>query len=470
MTTNGDRATSPDVLLVSCYELGHQPINLASPLAALAAVGHTARAVDLAVEPLAPVLDRPVRMVGISVPMHTALRIGEAAAREIRTAHPEAHICFYGHYAELNGKYLLAGAADSIIAGEYESALVNLASALDSGQYDEAAPPEGVRTRQALAAPTIRRIPFAQPIRESLPPLNRYAHFVWQNGCELAGYVEASRGCKHTCRHCPITPIYKGRFFVVPVETVLADIRVQAAWGARHITFGDPDFLNGPGHALRILRAFHTEFPQLTFDFTAKIEHLRKHAALLPEFSQLGCAFIVSAVESLSDNVLTALDKGHSHRDVLQVIDELHAVGITLRPSLLPFTPWATLDDYLDLLRFVRDYDLTDSVDPVHLSIRLLIPPGSAVLDISEAADWLGHLDRENYTYTWTHPDPRMDQLQAEVAALVAAAEQDQIAAPITFTHIEKLAFGLAGQTVPEFRPRVSSRPPAPHLTESWFC
>ncbi len=470
MTTNGNGNAVPDVLLLSCYELGHQPINLASPLAALAAVGHTARAVDLAVEPLAAALDIPARLVGISVPMHTALRIGEAAAREIRTTYPEAHICFYGHYAEFNGEYLLAGAADSIIAGEYESALVNLASALESGQYEEEAPPEGVRTRQALAAPTIRRIPFAQPKRESLPPLSRYAHFVHAEGCELAGYVEASRGCKHTCRHCPITPIYNGRFFVVPVETVLADIRAQAAWGARHITFGDPDFLNGPGHALRILRAMHAEFPRLTFDFTAKIEHLRKHTALLSEFSQLGCAFIVSAVESLSDNVLTALNKGHSRRDVLQVIDELHAVGITLRPSLLPFTPWATLEDYLDLLRFVSEYDLTDSVDPVHLSIRLLIPPGSAVLDIAEATDWLGQLDRENYSYTWTHPDPRMDQLQAEVAALVAAAEQDQIAAPITFARIEKLAFGLAGLAVPEYRPRAGSRPLAPHLTESWFC
>ena len=94
-----------------------------------------------------------------------------------------------------------------------------------------------------------------------------------------AAYVEASRGCLHVCRHCPVVPVYGGRFFVVPADVVLADIRAQVAAGARHVTFGDPDFLNGPGHALDVARRLHAEWPSLTFDFTAKVEHLLKHRA-----------------------------------------------------------------------------------------------------------------------------------------------------------------------------------------------
>src|SRR6185295_4904284 len=120
----------------------------------------------------------------------------------------------------------------------------------------------------------------------------------------LAGYAEASRGCLHRCRHCPIPPVYDGRFFVVPRDVVLADIRSQVEAGARHVTFGDPDFLNGPAHSLAILREMRREFPFVSHDFTAKIEHLLKHRDLLPEMASLGCSFIVSAVESLSDRVL----------------------------------------------------------------------------------------------------------------------------------------------------------------------
>ncbi len=119
-----------------------------------------------------------------------------------------------------------------------------------------------------------------------------------------AGYTEATRGCHHTCLHCPVVPVYQGRFFAIPRPTVLDDIRRQVRAGVGHITFGDPDFLNGPTHALRICREMHAEFPGVTFDFTARIEHLLQHRDLLPEFRELGCVFVLSAVEIVSDRIL----------------------------------------------------------------------------------------------------------------------------------------------------------------------
>ena len=115
----------------------------------------------------------------------------------------------------------------------------------------------GVRTRARYEAPVLARLPFALPEREGLQPLERYAYLLRDAAGEdsvPAGYVEASRGCLHTCAHCPITPVYGGRFFVVPRAIVLEDVRRQVAMGARHITFGDPDFFNGPGHSMAILR------------------------------------------------------------------------------------------------------------------------------------------------------------------------------------------------------------------------
>lgn len=461
--------TSGAILLISCYELGHQPLNLASPLAVLAHAGYAPAAVDTAVEPLTDVAISQARLVCISVPMHTALRLATRVAGRVQTVNPAARLCFYGLYASLNADYLHGQGIDFVIGGEYEQALLALVQALEQNSLD--APPV-VGTRARPAAPIMRRLPFLQPNRQALPPLQRYARLQQGEALSLVGYTETSRGCLHTCLHCPITPVYQGRFFVIPREIVLEDIRAQIGAGAQHITFGDPDFLNGPGHSLHILRAMHAEFPALTFDATIKIEHILERRVLFREFKALGCAFIVSAVEAVSDHVLAHLDKGHTRADVIEALRILEDADIPLRPSLLPFTPWTTLDDYLDLLTFVEQYHLIEQIDPVHYSIRLLLPPGSALLDKPSMLPYLGALDAAAFSYQWTHPDPRVDQLQQEVAALVEAGEQSNAAPADIFYSIKALAEETAGLVLTAAR---STHPPivrkeTPHLTESWFC
>src|SRR5947209_6384274 len=390
--------SSGDILLISCYELGHQPFHLASLQTMLRQAGYFPVPVDTAVETLTDETVKKARFVGVSVPMHTALRLGEQLAKRVRSLNPSAHICFYGLYASLNEDYLLHDCADSTIGGEYEIPLGSLIASLESNKVPSI---PGVSMREQISNPWIQRTPFVMPDRNQLPSPDRYARLEIHGKQVLAGYTETTRGCKHTCLHCPITPIYHGRFFAIPAEIVLADIREQAAQGIRHITFGDPDFFNGPTHALRITRALHEKFPDMTFDATIKIEHLLKHRQLLPELRDLGCAFIVSAVESLNDDVLRHLDKGHTSAQIAETFDLMEQVGIPLRPSLMPFSPWETLESYIALLTFVEERKLIEHIDPVHFSIRLLIPPGSALLAASDSQAWLGELDASAYTYHW---------------------------------------------------------------------
>ncbi|MBV8085283.1 MAG: radical SAM protein [Chloroflexi bacterium] len=456
-----------EVLLVSCYELGHQPLSLASPQASLEAAGFQPRAVDTAVEPLTDAAAAASRLVAISVPMHTAMRLAEGVAREVREANPAAHICLYGLYAWLNAEYAFsAGLADSVIGGEPEEALVELARWLRS---PEAGPPAGVRFPKRFSAPVVRRQALLQPARSGLLGLEHYAHLERDGEALPAGYVEATRGCKHTCLHCPITPIYGGRFLAVPRELVLADIAAQVQAGARHITFGDPDFLNGPTHSLRILREMHRRWPELTFDATIKIEHILQHAQLFPELRELGCVFVVSAVESLSDTVLAHLEKGHTGADVSRALDVLEAAGIPLRPSLVAFTPWTTLQDYLDGLHFVEQHGLIEQVDPVQYSIRLLVPPGSALTKEPDAHEWLGELEPAEYSYRWRHVDPRMEMLYEQVSAIVAADEGADVWR--SFGEIKTAAHMAAGlKPEPVRLSAAASRAKPPRLTESWFC
>ena len=481
------------ILLISCYELGHQPIGLASPLGFLERAGYMPDVIDIAVETLDVEKAARAEFVGLCVPMHTALRLGVHVATRLRKINPTCHICFYGLYASLNAEYLLRHHADSVIGGEYETPMVELVDSLAEGIHIEipgVLQREGVESFQdgpqssPLLKPSHNRISVYKPrnnlpskflplpSRKRLPSLDRYAHLERDGVAYLAGYVEASRGCKHLCFHCPIPPVYEGKFSVVPKEVVLADIRAQVDAGAAHITFGDPDFLNGPKHALRIVQAMHQTFPNLTFDCTTKIEHLLKHCSILPELRDCGCIFIVSAIESLNDTVLENLQKGHTHADVFAVIDLLKEVGIALRPSFVPFTPWETLDSYLHILDCVEDKELINHIDPVQYTIRLLVPPGSSLIPQPSIQPYLGPLDQESFTYLWTHPDPRMDELHKAVTVAVESASQIGEDAFVTFQRVRNLAYAAIGRkessvALPmDFEP--NKRPP--RLTEDWFC
>ena len=448
------------ILLVACYELGHQPLGTAWPAAFLTRAGFAPTQLDLAVQPFDEDAARRARLVAIAVPMLTALRIGIRAAERIRRLNPACTICFHGHYAVLNQAALRAGPADVVLGGEVEEQLVALAQALDGGASPEPRAPV-----------ELERLAFPAPERRGLPPLERYVRF--QDGDRLvtAGSVAASRGCLHHCLHCPIPPIYGGRFFVVPAETVLADVGALVAAGAGHISFSDPDFLNGPGHALKVARGLHAAFPDVTFDFTAKIEHLLEQRALLREFRALGCRFVVSAVESLSDAVLGNLLKGHTRADVHAALAACRAAGLVLRPSFVAFTPWTTLDDYLELFHFVDAHDLYDAVDPVQLTVRLLVPPGSGLLAHDAIRPFLGALDPALFSYRWTHPDPRMDWLHARASALVREATAANEAGADTIARLWDLARTARGDAPPHRDAAVAvGRARSPRLTEPWFC
>lgn len=465
-----------DIVLISCYELGHQPLGMASPLGWLKRAGFAPEAMDISVEPFDEEKVARARFVGISVPMHTALRLGMRLAERVREVNPRCHICFYGLYASLNADVLLQRVADTVIGGEYEEPLLALIEALESegetGRSVAFSSLDGVAWRGRTAAPVLKRLPFVTPHRDRLPPLERYAQLEHNGTRRLAGYVEASRGCLHHCRHCPIPPVYRGRFFVVPPSVVLDDIRQQVAAGATHITFGDADFLNGPGHSLKVLRAMHREFPAVTFDFTAKVEHLLKYRSWLPHLRELGCVFIVSAVESLNDRVLAILEKGHTRADVYKVVTVVREAGITLRPTWVSFTPWTTLDDYVEMLQFIEAEGLVDHVDPVQYTIRLLVPPGSLLLARPEIQPYLGPLDQESFSFRWRHPDPRMDELQQTVSVLVEQAIRAGEDVFAIFERVRAQAYAVRGS-----KPLPLKRSPhdyrqrrAPRLTEPWFC
>ncbi|HKV28937.1 MAG TPA: CUAEP/CCAEP-tail radical SAM protein [Candidatus Acidoferrales bacterium] len=450
------------IVLISTYELGRQPFGLASPAAWLRSSGAEVVCLDLSREEFREQAIRDAALIAFYVPMHTATRLAAGFLKTIRELNPGAHICFYGLYAPMNEAWLRTLGAQTILGGEFEQGLADLAKRISNGRAADA---------QSEPVVSLARQKFAVPDRAGLLALNQYARLVLPNGEKrTVGYTEASRGCKHFCRHCPIVPVYNGAFRIVDRDVVLADIRQQAAAGAQHITFGDPDFFNGIGHAVPIVEAMHSEFPQVTYDATIKIEHLLKHSEFLPVLRQTGCLFVTSAVESVDDLVLEKLDKHHTRADFLDVICRFQRIGLVLHPTFLPFTPWTSLESYLELLEVLRERGLVENVAPIQLAIRLLIPAGSRLLELDEVSALVGRFNESAMVYPWKHSDPRVDALSQELQQIVHAGEKLNQPRSRIFERIETAARRSAGEPELTKRPPMISRATVPYLTEPWFC
>ena len=502
------------VVLVSTYELGRQPFGLASPAAWLRDEGASVSVLDLSRQSFREEDFRSADLIAFYVPMHTATRLASKLVKRIRLINSDAHLCFFGLYASVNEAYLRRLGAQTILGGEFEEELVSLLRRLSKEKAEDRARPTG--PQGADAAPSITpnqrlvqisqqeplislaRLKFKVPDRTGLPSLETYARLIVDGETRTVGYTEATRGCKHTCRHCPIVPVYEGNFRVVQQDVVLEDVRRQVAAGAQHITFGDPDFFNGPTHAVRIVTQLHRDFPNLTYDVTIKVEHLVKQAEYLPILRDTGCLFVTSAVESIDATILEAFDKRHTREEFAHVVRMFREIGLTLNPTFVTFTPWTTLVNYLDLLKVIADLELIESVAPIQYAIRLLIPAGSKLLDLEEVRNLVREFDEEALSYPWIHSDPMVDDLHKSVLATVEAAQAAKTNRREIFATVWRLATAALDRSTMSklnFVDRISTfvdrmnqgetgdmkdvlidgaalphRKEAPHLTENWYC
>jgi radical SAM superfamily enzyme YgiQ (UPF0313 family) len=459
------------VLLISTYELGRQPFGLASPAAWLRAHGFQTTSLDLSRQSLDEEAVRTARLIAFYLPMHTATRIAVRALERVRTLNPSAHLCGFGLYAPVNSGLLRRLGIGTILGGEFEQGLLSLARRLEVRAPDPGLP-------QVEPEISLARQNFLVPYRGDLPPLEKYAHLTLpDDSTRVAGYTEASRGCKHLCRHCPIVPVYKGTFRIVQREVVLEDIRRQVAAGAQHITFGDPDFFNGVGHAMQIVEALHREHPVLSYDVTIKVEHLLKHAGRLPALRETGCAFVTTAVESVDDDALRILDKGHTRADFIRLAGLMRGLGLFLVPTFVPFTPWTTLEGYEDLLATLIRLGLVEHVPPVQLTIRLLIPAGSRLLEVLPLHNAsIGPFQQEALSYPWANSDRKVDRLQCDLEAMVQREAKASASRTTIFGEAWKLlqrAMNEDGDKALVPLPLVPPGPARvsiPFMTEPWYC
>jgi radical SAM superfamily enzyme YgiQ (UPF0313 family) len=443
------------VLLISTYDLGRQPLGLASPAAWLRNEGVEVTCVDTSRDTLTDDQIGEAGLIAFYLPMHTATRLAAPLIARAGRVNASARLAAYGLYAPLNASWL-GEQGVTVLGADADADLLTLAQRqLPTPNFQ--LPTDNSQSREPRAESRRR---FMQPDRVGLPPLARYASLQMPDGSRrVVGSTDATRGCKHLCRHCPIVPVYGGTFRAIPIDVVMGDVRAQVAAGAEHISFGDPDFFNGPTHARRIVEAVAKEFPRLTYDVTIKI---LRHVDMVGLLRDTGCLMITSAVESIDDEVLVKLRKGHTRADFIDAVGLCKQAGVTLAPTFVPFTPWTTIGGYVDLLEQLDALELAEGVAPIQLAIRLLVTAESKLLELPDIRALLDPFDAQSLTFPWRHPDPRVDDLQRAVMQIVGGASQ--ASRGDTFDRILTLATGT------EDRPARAKGAMPPYMTEGWYC
>ena len=426
------------ILLLSFYDLGKQPKIISELYKKLDNGSNQIDIVDYSIEEKNLTLDN-YDVLGIYASMHTASVLAEQYLRD----------------RKLPNKLFVFG----LYANVFSEMFSNFQS-IHSFDSDEL---ESLLEVQLNPNYSFKH---SVPDRTILPSITDYSHIVDGSNNLIAGSVETTYGCKHECTHCPVPIEFKGMFKTFGTEKIITDVTNQVEEGAKHISFNDPDFFNGPKHALKILQLLNEKHPSITYDSTIKVEHILKYPDYFQELKNLNMLFVISAFETTNDHVLNILQKNHSFNDLNKAVELSLENKIDIRPTWMPFSPWTEQNDLISIIKLIENYKLRETVDPIQLTIKLLVPKNSLILKRPEMKEYLLDYDPSSFSYAWKYKFPNIDNIQNELFTYVLQHESENEYAQ--YLGLVDILESHTNETLLNSE-RYSQRI-VPKLSETWFC
>lgn len=426
------------ILLLSFYDLGKQPKIISELYKKLDNGSNQIDIIDYSIEEKDLTLDN-YDVLGIYASMHTASVLAEQYLRDRKLPNK---LFVFGLYANVFSEMF----------SDFQSI-----HSFDSDELES--------LLQVQLNPNYS-YKHTVPDRTILPSITDYSHIVDGSNNLIAGSVETTYGCKHECTHCPVPIEFKGMFKTFGTEKIITDVTNQVEEGAKHISFNDPDFFNGPKHALKILQLLNEKHPSITYDSTIKVEHILKYPDYFQELKNLNMLFVISAFETTNDHVLNILQKNHSSNDLNKAVELSLENNIDIRPTWMPFSPWTEQNDLISIIKLIENYKLRETVDPIQLTIKLLVPKNSLILKRPEMKEYLLDYDPASFSYAWKYKFPNIDNIQNELFTYVLQHESEN-----EYTQYLGLVDILESHTNETLlNSEKYSQRIVPKLSETWFC
>ncbi|WP_353071317.1 B12-binding domain-containing radical SAM protein [Tunturiibacter gelidoferens] len=263
------------------------------------------------------------------------------------------------------GESYLRNEVDFILLGEAEETLVTLCSAVLSARpysdipgllYLDAAGKLHKSSREVPKNASWSALP--RPARELIDLAPYRQAWTTAHG-RFSTNIVASRGCPYRCNWCA-KPISGNKFQIRSAKSVAAEIReLKEVYGVEHIWFGDDVFaLNH-----QWVQDFADEIEAMKCALPFKIQS--RADLMTPKtvagLKRAGCTEIWMGVESGSQKVLDAMDKG------LRVTDIITARSLLANEALracfflqfgYPGETWEDIQQTIELVRSTRPDDI----------------------------------------------------------------------------------------------------------------
>jgi anaerobic magnesium-protoporphyrin IX monomethyl ester cyclase len=277
-----------------------------------------------------------------------------------------AIVIAHGSDATDHAREYLQNGADFVLVGEAEQSLVELCASILAGS---ALPKEiaGVihlnaegNLVQSSAKPP--RNPdwknLVRPARELIDLEPYRKAWVSAHGY-FSTNVVASRGCPYRCNWCA-KPISGNKFQLRPAELVAAEIcELKEVHGAEHIWFGDDIFALDLRWMKQFADAIELWDCALPFKIQSRADLMSEET--VASLKRAGCAEVWMGVESGSQRVLDAMDKGLRVGEIKVARERLADAGIRACYFLqfgYPGEQWEDIQKTIELVRTTHPDDI----------------------------------------------------------------------------------------------------------------
>lgn len=262
-------------------------------------------------------------------------------------------------------EYLRQG-CEFVLVGEAEHTLLQVVRAIGEGGDASAVP--GVATlRRSGSQEVLEKQPraaarqfagFPFPARD-LIDLKKYRDSWLTTHGTFSLNLIASRGCPFRCNWCA-KPIFGDSFHARPADEVAEEMRdLKERYGARHLWFADDIFALNRHWTQQFAREVEKRNCRVPFRIQARADLLMADTARA--LKRAGCAEVWMGVESGSQKILDAMDKGLLVEEVVSARAELHREGIRACYFLqfgYPGEAWEDIQKTIALVRDTRPDDI----------------------------------------------------------------------------------------------------------------
>lgn len=274
-----------------------------------------------------------------------------------------------GYAASLSAIDLLKNTSfqelDAILLGEAEASLAEMLHALRRGDDWRQVPGLVFRDGDGSISRSQRRKMITN--LDELPIPFRYeSQFTPEQWVEIRG----SRGCYHNCAFCSVGAFYGAadgpKWRGYSVSRMLQEIMHLYNRGARRFYFVDDQFF-GPGkEGIARVRSFAQSLLDLGLDIEwqifCRVDNVDHD--LFQLMHQAGLTIVNIGIEGGSQTQLDRMNKRQTVEQIIQSVDTIRQLGLTLIPSFIMFDPYVTLDEIEHNINLIEQLDFITYLGP----------------------------------------------------------------------------------------------------------